>query len=298
MKKGFRTAISKNIIGWLILLPSVLLFTFFIWQPILYGIKLSFSNTVGFTTAGFAGLQNYKDVISDPTFVQALKNSVTYTIWSIIIGYLIPIVIAIILNEMVNLKSFFRFSIYFPNMIPGMANLLIWGILFEAGPQGFLNAIIGKFGMSPSQWLSDPKLTIPLLIIIMTWKSFGATALIYTASLQNINQELYEAASLDGAGIFARVKYITVPGIYNIARLLLIMQIISVFQVFYEPMVMTYGGPNNASVSLMLLSYNYAFQGSAMGGMARSSAVSVIVCLILITLTGIYLKVSKANEDN
>lgn len=293
MIKKMRRLFSKNITGWLILLPSVILFAFYIWEPLLYAIKLSFCKTVGFNAAGFAGLQNYIDVIKDGDFKKALLNSVSYTLWSLLIGYFVPIIVAMVLNEVVHFKSLFRFSIYFPNMVPQVANLLLWALLFEPGPGGMLNGLFSLLGIPESQWLQNPHHTIPLIVLTMTWKSFGATALIYIASLQGVNQELYEAASLDGAGIWSRIKYVTIPSIYNIARLLLIMQVISVFQVLYEPMIMTGGGPNGASLSLMLLNYQYAFISVTVG---KAAAVSVIVSFILLTLTVVYLKTSKENE--
>lgn len=293
LNKRFKKFFKKNIIGWLILLPSVILFAFFIWEPLLYGIRLSFFETQGLTTIKFNGFQNYIDVITDSVFIKALTNTVTYVLWSLLIGYLVPIIVAIIINEVVHLKSLFKFVIYFPNMVPGLANLLLWSFLLDAGPGGIFNSILAHLKIPPAIWLNNPHHTIALLIVIMTWKSFGATALIYLASLQGVNQELYEAVTLDGAGILARVRYVTIPSIFNIARLLLIMQVIAVFQVLYEPLIMTGGGPNHASETLMLLNYKYAFWDYAFG---KATAVGVIVSLILITLTIVYLKVSKENE--
>jgi len=286
--------LSENISGWLILLPSIVLFTFYIWEPMIYSVILSLNETKGFRMERFVGLQNYIDVLRDSVFHQALINTFFYVIWSLIIGFLVPIIIALIINEMVHLNSFFRFSIYFPNMVPGVAALVLWGFLFDPSEGGLLNAIRIKLGFQPSDWLQNPKLTIPLLIFIMTWKSAGSTALIYIARLQGINQELYEAACIDGAGIFRRIVHITLPELYSTARMLLIMQIIFVFQVLYEPLVLTGGGPNNASLSLMLLSYNYAFVDFVAG---KSATVSVLVTLILMCLTFIYMKATKENNN-
>lgn len=286
--------LSENISGWLILLPSIVLFTFYIWEPMIYSLILSLNETKGFRMERFVGLQNYIDVLKDSVFHQALINTFFYVIWSLIIGFLVPIIVALVINEMVHLNSFFRFSIYFPNMVPGVAALVLWGFLFDPSEGGLLNAIRIKIGLQPSDWLQNPKLTIPLLIFIMTWKAAGSTALIYIARLQGINQELYEAACIDGAGIFRRIIHVTLPELYSTARMLLIMQIIFVFQVLYEPLVLTGGGPNNASLSLMLLAYNYAFVDFVAG---KSATVSVLVTLILMCLTFIYMKTTKENNN-
>jgi len=176
--------LSENISGWLILAPSIILFTFYIWEPMIYSLVLSVHETKGFRMVRFVGLQNYIDVLKDNVFHQALINTFFYVIWSLIIGFLVPIVVALIINEMVHLNAFFRFSIYFPNMVPGVAALVLWGFLFDPSEGGLLNAIRIKLGLQPSDWLQNPKLTIPLLIFIMTWKAAGSTALIYIARLQ------------------------------------------------------------------------------------------------------------------
>jgi multiple sugar transport system permease protein len=283
---------KKNMTGWIILAPCIILFAFYIWEPMIYGVVLSFCETVGFRAKGFVGLSNYVDVLSDSIFRTALINTVTYTVFSVLIGYLIPIIIAIVLNEVVHLKSFFKFAIYFPNMVPGVAALILWMFIYDPG-QGLLNTLRTSLGMEPSGWLQNSHLTIPLIILTLTWKSAGATAIIYLASLQGINQELYEACSLDGAGILSKIKYITIPSLYNIARLMLIMQVIFVFQILYEPMVMTSGGPNNASMSLMYLSYKYAFLDIVV---SKGATISVLVSAILLVLTAVYLKFVKAND--
>jgi multiple sugar transport system permease protein len=284
--------VKRDISGWAILIPSLILFGFFIWQPLGFGIVLSFCETIGFRIKGFVGLTNYIEIFRDDVFIKALVNTAYYALWSLLTGYLVPIVIAVILNEITHLKSFFRFSIYFPNMVPAVATLMLWQFLFDPG-QGLLNGLRASLGMAPSEWLQNVHLTIPLLILTLTWRSAGATAIIYIASLQGINQELYEAASLDGAGILKKLKYITIPGLFNIARLMLILQVIFVFQILYEPLIMTGGGPNNASLSMMLLNWNYAFRDVAA---SKASAIGVIVTLILILLTSVYLKFVKENE--
>lgn len=283
---------KKDISAWAILIPSLILFCFFIWQPLGFGIVLSFCETIGFRIKSFAGITNYIEIFRDDVFIKALLNTAYYALWSLLIGYLVPIVIAVVLNEITHLRSFFRFAIYFPNMVPAVATLMLWQFLFDPG-QGLMNAIRTGMGMAPSEWLQNVHLTIPLMILTLTWRSAGATAIIYIAGLQGINHELYEAASLDGAGILKKVKYITIPGLFNIARLMLILQVIFVFQILYEPLIMTGGGPNNASLSLMLLNWNYAFRDVAA---SKASAIGVIVTLMLVLLTAVYLKFVKENE--
>lgn len=285
--------IKMNFISWLLMVPSLILFVIFHWQPIISCILLSFYKTRGYKAVEFVGFQNYIDVISDPSFMSALKNTFSYTLWSLIIGFSVPIIVAILINEMVHFKSFFKFSVYLPNMIPGIAVAILWYFMFDPGQGGLLNMLFSYLGLPLSQWLQNPHLTIPLIIITMTWRGFGSTTIIYLASLQGINQELYEASTLDGAGISARLRYITLPQISNIIKLMFILQIIGVFQVLYEPLTMTEGGPANASLSLMLQSYFYGFRYFQAD---KSMTVSVIVFFILIIFTAIYFTVKKDDE--
>lgn len=112
----------------------------------------------------------------------------------------VPIILAIFISETVRGKSFFRFAVYFPNMIPGMAVSLLWVYFFKPGPTGVLNILLSKCGIEPQVWLNNAALVIPLIIIAMTWKSAGSTSLIYMAGISGINPEYYEAAAIDGAG--------------------------------------------------------------------------------------------------
>ncbi|MBP6713275.1 MAG: sugar ABC transporter permease [Aliarcobacter sp.] len=285
--------IRNNLSGWLVMLPAIILFAFFVWEPLLESIRLSFYSAQGMRTVEFVGFKNYIDVFHHPDFLPAVRNTCLYAIWSLIIGFFIPIIMAILINEMIYAKGLFRVGTYFPNVVPGLATVLMWGFILKPGKTGVLNIILGHFGMEPSIWLSDPKLTIPLIVLTMTWKGAGATALIYLAALQGINRELYEAAIIDGAGIWSRIVNITIPGLRKLIRTLLILQVISVFQILYEPLVMTNGGPNNASISIMQLVFKYAFEKF---DYPKAAAVSVMISVSLVILTVVYNKINKSED--
>ena len=292
-KRDRIASFKKNSAGWLIMAPSLILFCFYVWVPLFSSIQLSLFKTKGVRLDEFVGFKNYLSVFRHPDFLAAVKNTFVYCGWSLVIGFLIPIIMALIISEIVHCKGFFRIGSYFPNIVPGLATVFMWKYIFDAADNGTLNLIVGAFGVEPQKWLVNAAWVIPLIVVTMTWKGAGATALIYLASLQGINQELYEAAAIDGAGIWNRVRYITVPNLFNMARTLLILQIISVFQILYEPVVMTNGGPNNASISIMQLVYNYAY---TKGDYAKAAAVSVVICLFLIIITVLYNKFVKAKD--
>ena len=179
-------------------------------------------------------------------------------------------------------------------MIPGLATVLMWRYLFLPGDTGVFNIILSKIGIEPQVWLNNTALTIPLIIVIMTWRGAGATALLYMANIGNIDPGLYEAATIDGANIFKRIRYITAPSIFSLGKTLLIIQIIAVFQILYEPLVLKQGGPNNASYSIMMVVWNYANRNF---DYPMAAATSVVICAILIILSGLYFKITKTKED-
>ncbi len=284
----------NNWSGWLLMLPGLILFTFFVWAPLAQNIVMSFCDVKGFTIEGFNFFENYKRVFSDPMFVKALSNTFQYIFWSIIIGFLLPIFLGLLLSEVVHFKGLFRLGIYFPSIASGMAVAIMWSYLFDPNPGAVLNQLLTALGLPVSQFLSNQSLTIPLIVITMTWRGAGATVLIYLSALQNIDNSQYEAARMDGAGMWSRIRYVTLPHIAPTIRMLFILQIISVFQVFYEPLVMTGGGPDGASVSLLLLSYKYFFDSMDAGA---SAAVGVILSVIIISLTVVYLKLSNPKKE-
>ncbi|MBO5008368.1 MAG: sugar ABC transporter permease [Clostridia bacterium] len=286
-RKGF---ILRDLAAWMLMVPTILILYFWIIRPIATGIIYSFCNLQGFEVIGFAGLDNYRDILSDTRFAQILSNTMKYVIWSLIIGYIPPMIVAVLLNEMVHAKGFFRFSIYFPCMISSIAASLIWYYMYLPDASGLLNRALSFIGMSKFDWLQNENAVIPLIVLSSTWKGFGGTMLMYLASLQGVNQELYDASLVDGAGFIRRFRTVTFPHIRSIMLLFLIQQIIGVFQILTEPMTMTGGGPNNASMSMGLWSYNNAFVYFNTG---HSLTISVVMFLILIVLTFFYFALQK-----
>lgn len=284
---------ARELGAWLVMLPGLVLFVFFLWEPLLEAIRLSLYEAKGITLVRFVGLQNYIEVMRGPDFWPAVINTFKYLFWSLIIGFLLPLLLAIGVHESARGKSIFRTAYYLPNIVPGLATVFLWRFLYRSDASGGLNLLLSAVGIPAQNWLSNSTRVIPMIVISMTWKGAGATALLYLAGLQGISPELYEAAIIDGANIRQRVWHITIPQLYNLMRTLLILQVISVFQVLYEPLVMTNGGPNNASISMMQLVYRYAFDKF---DYSKASAVSVIVAIALIVLTLVYNKVNKEQD--
>ena len=289
-----RYKIRKDLLSWAIAIPSIFLFAFFIWGPLLQNIIYSFSKTRNFDMIGFNGIQNYINVFSDPRFSQALGNTLLYVLYSLAIGFFIPIILALLISEVIKTKSLFKVGFYLPNIVPAIAVILTWKIMMDANDYGFFNILLAKLGLGTSRWISNDFLSIPLIIMTLTWKSAGATMLIYLATVQSIDHQLYEAARIKGLSVFKRLKYITIPALLPNIKLLLIIQIISVFQIFYEPMIFM-GQTNNSANTLGLLIYKLIYTTQDTG---QAAALGVITMFILLIFTYVYLYFDKKTRMN
>ena len=294
LPQRFLGALRKNWAAWLLLVPSFYALYIVMWKPVVTGAYMSLFKTSGYDLVEFVGIQNYINVLKDPIFLQTLVNTLKYVFWSIVIGFFLPLFVAIALNEIVHFKSLFRTLVYVPVLVPMVAASLIWYFMFLPGESGVLNMLLAKIGLPPEQWLQNPDLTIMLIVISMTWKSFGSTVVIYLASLQGISQDLYEASTIDGASVIKKTIHITIPQIMPTAVLMLVAQIISVFQTMNQPMIMTDGGPNNASLTLSLQSYYEAFRYMRADS---SLAIGIVSFVILLVMTVFYFKLQKKLED-
>lgn len=283
-------SLLKDVRSWALFLPTAIILYFFLIRPIVMGFWYSLHDMQGFTVKEFIGLDNYKTVLSDTQFPRVLMNTISYVIWSFIIGFVPPIAIAVMLNEMVHFKGWFKFSTYFPCIVPMVAATMLWYYMYMPDSSGLLNTVLLKLGIAPQDWLQNSIITIPLIVIMSTWKGFGGTMVLYLAALQGVNQDLYEAAMIDGAGFLRRVFSITIPQIIGIVLLNAVRQIIGVFQIMVEPMTMTGGGPDGASMSLALWGYRTAFVDFNAG---TSLAIGAITFLILIVLTIFYFFVER-----
>lgn len=284
--KGF----FRQLYGWTLILPSVILFIMLVWRPILMGISYAFFKLKGTVPVEFVGLKNFIDVITDTNFLQTLLNTVWYVLWSLVIGLPIPFIAAVMVNEMLRGKSFFKLSLYMPVVMPSIVTCLIWRFIYSDGSGGLLNMLRYCFGAVPAAWLSNKSLSIPLIVVTMTWNAFGSTMIVYLASLQGVDKSLYEAARIDGAGFWMRIKEVIMPHMWSIILLNIVRQIIAVFQVTEQPLIMTGGGPNGASTTLGLTTFFYAFR---YGQMDKSMAMGVITFLILCGLTFIYFRLDR-----
>lgn len=287
--------IKNDFSAWILLLPLLLIMYLWVWRPTVMGVVWSFFKMKGYTPTEFIGLKNYIDVITDTEFIPTLLNTLKYVGYSLVVGFIPPVIIAIMINEVMHFKSGFRVIIYLPAVIPAIAANLMWHFMYYPDQSGLLNQILAIFGASPYGWLNDAKFTILYIIVAMTWQGFGATMILYYAAIQSVSIDLYEAATIDGAGMLRRLWNVTIPQISGILLLAFVQQIIGVFQVLDQPMVMTGGGPNNASTSVGYQLYKYGFVNGRAG---HAMALGVIIFVILLIATAFYFHLNRKVEEN
>lgn len=283
-KSRIKAAIKRNIFGWALMLIPLALFAFFVWVPMLRNFILSFQDN--YFDQNFVGFANFQAIFADPAFLKALGNTFLYILFSLIIGYLVPVILGFLLSEVFHLSGLFRVLLYLPCMISGIAVVFLFSTMYGDSSTDLFNVIAKAFGGEAHPWKGAPNLIIPLIVLAMTWRGAGSTALIYLSSFQSVDDSMYEAARIDGASPWQRFRKITAPSLKATLITLFVLQIISVFQVFYEPLVIgPKGGPLNSSMSLLLLSYLYAFEDFEHG---KSAATAIVLVLIIALFTLAY----------
>ena len=145
---------SEHIKAWLIMLPSLVLMTFFVWEPLFESVRMSLYKTRNVELVRFIGFDNYLSVMKKDDFLQALANTFSYTFWSLLIGFLLPIVLAVLIGETRRGKGFFRTVAYLPNMLPGLAVVILWSSFFSGGSTGVLNILLSAFGIPAQTYLT------------------------------------------------------------------------------------------------------------------------------------------------
>lgn len=266
-------------------LPLLLSFGLFSWWPILRSLPLSVQQT-NFVSTEWVGLDNFVRVLQDPLLGTAAINTTWFTILALIIGFPIPILLAVLIGELRRARPIASVLVYLPVVFPPVVAVLLWKAFFDPRPQGLFNTVLGWFGAGPLAWLNDGNLAMPSIVLQATWASFGTATIIYLATLMSIQTDLYDAAETDGAGMRRRFWHITLPQMRGVILVLLMLQIIGTFQVFTEPYLMTNGGPENRTVTILMLIFRYAFVA---GDYGRATALSLMLAVFLGIVSAIYL---------
>jgi multiple sugar transport system permease protein len=280
---------AERYVGFLFVLPWLIAFLAFDLIPTGSAFYYSMTEWNGLSgDAEYIGFDNYQEMFTrDRNFSRSLNNTLYYAI-SVPLRVVAGFLLALLLNANVKGKGFFRTMFYLPTLIPAVAGAVVWIWIFHTD-NGILNYILGIFGVEKIRWLSSPQYSKPALIVMSLW-GIGGSMVIYLAGLQDIPEELYEAAEVDGASAFQRLINITLPLMTPTIFFNLIMGIIGSFQVFGAAFVMTGGGPARSTYFYMLYIYEEAFTHWNMG---YASALSVILFLLVLVVTIIVNRTSE-----
>ena len=277
---------QRQIVPYLFVLPNILLLAVFVLGPVVFSFAMSFTKWDALTPGAFIGLQNYANLFTDEVFLTALRNTVLYSIGTVVPMLAVSLPIAMILDTRLRGRTFFRVVVYLPVVISWVAGSVIWRLIF-IHPNGVLNNLLGYVGISPQLWTSDPQLALPAIMWLTFWKGLGFYAVIYLAGLQTIPSSLYEAAMIDGANKWQLFRQITLPLLQPTTLFALVIGIISSFEVFVPVYLMTGGGPGYASMVLVMAIYRSGFQLYQMG---YASAIAVVLFLIVLTVSWLQFK--------
>jgi multiple sugar transport system permease protein len=289
-----RRRLQNNLTGYAFLLGAVVCFAVFSWYPMVRGIVMSFQRTRrGETT--WVGWDNYDRIISDPSFWTAWKNTFYFTALALVLGYAVPFFVAILLNEFRHAKGYLRVLVYLPVMLPPASALFLFKYYaYDPSDAGLFNAILKFFHLPTSEWMQSTTMTMPAMVIASTWMNMGAAVLIYLAALQNIPGELYEAAEVDGAGIWRRIWNVTIPQTRLILSLMAMLQIVATMQLFIEPLILANGaGTQDSATSVAYLIYQHGFFQNDLNGAA---ALGVIMLIVLAGFSAVYVRLT-ARQD-
>ena len=230
----------------------------------------------------FVGLANYADVLGDPDVQQSFVNVAVFLVINVPLTVILSLVLATALNSVTRFRTFLRVSYYVPYVTASVALVAVWLFLF--GKDGMVNSILGPLAPDPS-WLVNSGLAMPVIALFVTWKQLGFFILLYLAALQNVSKDLYESASVDGAGRFKSFMNITVPGVRSATTLVVILATITGANLFTEPYLLTNGGgPDGASASPVFVMYQ---KGIEQGHPDTAAAIGVVlvILVLLISLT-------------
>lgn len=280
--------------SWAFIIPSVILIVAFVFYPMVQAFITSLQTGMG-NNLRFAGAANYKRLLTDSTFVKALCNTVMYLVIQVPVMIILALVISSMLNDKkLKGRGFFRTAIF----LPCVTSLVAYSIIFKSlfATDGFVNIMLMNlhFISEPISWITHPVFAKVLIIIAITWRWTGYNMVFYLSGLQGIDDFIYEAASIDGAGGFQKFKSITLPMLKPIILFTTINSTIGTLQLFDETVNITNGGPANATITISQYIYNLLFKYQPNFGYA--AAVSYVIVLLIVILSIIQMKVGDDKE--
>jgi multiple sugar transport system permease protein len=278
--------------GYLFVAPALVAIGLFFFAPVLGSVLLSFTDFDIYAVASrgnlrVVGVDNYTRLAGDDLFWIAVRNTLYFVLVAAPLSLLASLGAALALDTtLTRWKGLFRTLLFLPVVTTLVAVAVVWRYAFH--PRiGLLNGLLAGLGLGPVDWLGDPHWAMPAIIVMTIWKNFGFNMVIFVAGLQSIPEQLYEAARIDGAGTWARFRFVTVPMLAPTLLFVGIMTLIGDLQLFAEPYVMTQGGPAHATLSVVLLMYLEGFRWWNMG---YAAAIALVLFAMILALTFVALR--------
>ena len=281
--------------AWWFVAPALLVIGVFFLLPVLAALLMSLTDFDLYAVADvrnlrLIGLRNYARLLETPLFWQALGNTLYFVLVGAPLSICVSVGAALLLHaRLARFRGFFRTALFAPVVTTVVAVAVIWRYLFNTR-HGMLNYVLGGLGIRPIDWLGDPHWAMPAIIVFAVWKNFGYNMIIFLAGLQNIPEELYEAARIDGASTSRQFRHVTLPMLAPIVLLVSILTTAGYFQLFAEPYVMTQGGPLQSTVSVLYLMYEEGFKFWNLGS---ASAVAFVLFVLIFGVTLLELKLGR-----
>lgn len=286
MKRFFETfANNESLAAWIFILPALLGTFIFIIIPVICSFGLSFTKWDLLNPVQFAGLQNYVEIFNEPLFGKILLNTVVFAVSTSILGVIIPLILAVILNSKIRGSEFYKTAYFLPFITPMIVIGIVWQWIFDPNI-GLLNKLLHIH----INWLYDTHWALPALIIVSVWKLIGYNMIIFLSSISGISNSMFEAAKIDGAGHVKTFLYVTVPMLAPSIFFVIIITAISSFQIFDLIYLMTQGGPLDSTNVLVYAIYKNAFEYFNVG---KASAIAYVLFVIILILTLIQWKLRK-----
>lgn len=300
MSKKKKQSLSKreNRLFFVYISPWLIGFTAFTIIPMILSLIYSFTDVrmanANSAPLNFIGLENYISIFTkDKDFQRAIVNTFVFAITKVAIGTFLSLLIAILLNQKVIGKKFFRTLIYLPAVIPVVSVALLWKLIFTGGEMNIANFFLSYLGFAPVNFFGSESSAMLTVILVSVWSGLGPTMLIFLAALQNISQDIIEASNLDGAGVMAKFRHILLPSISSTTFFIIITGLIGSLQAYAEVKLLTDGGPGIGTVTMNLLIVRNAFNTLGKKTLGYASAQGWIVFFIVFIFTLIFFKASQ-----
>lgn len=292
-RRGNEMRRAQTRMGWLFSAAAIVIIGAFVFYPAFYALYMSFTNATGFNKPRFIGLENYAKLFTNEDALRALANTAIYTVLYMPLLIIVALAVAMLLNrDDLPLRGFFRSAIFLPFVISMAVAAMAWQFILDPN-LGFLPYWLSKIGIPMGDVLGSTTWALPTVTVVGVWKNFGYFMVIFLAGLQGVSHELYEAAELDGCGPWRKFTAVTLPGLRSTMTYVVIMALIQSFQAFDQIYVMTSGGPDHMTETVVYRIYTEGFRNFHLGA---ASALSYVLLIFTFIVGVIQLVINNRHE--